>query len=123
LAHDLLEVVDNLERALSHEGATGGDEVLKGVRLVYDRFVSILDRHGIKGESAIGTLFDPAKHEALASVQSAEQPAGTVMNELKRTYFFKDKLLRPGQVVVVAAPAPADAPQGSQPPADSGDAG
>lgn len=102
LARDLLEVVDNLELALSKDVPGANEELIKGIRLVLDSFVSILQRHSIVGESALGKPFDPVKHEALATVPTDSHPPGVVMEEFKRAYFFKDKLLRPGQVVVAA---------------------
>lgn len=100
LAKDLLEVVDNLERALKQATPDIKEEFLAGLRMIHQSFVGVLDRHSIRGESAMGVRFDPLKHEALASVPTADVPAGTVLEEFKKAYFFKDKLLRAAQVVV-----------------------
>lgn len=105
LARDLLDVVDNLSRAASQEVSEAGlSDYKKGVELVLESFVSILGRHGINAESAIGKEFDPAKHDALVSQPTEDAEPGTVLQELKQAYFFKDKLLRPAQVVVAAKP-------------------
>ena len=103
LARDLLEVVDNLQRALAQELPGANEELVRGIQLTLDRFISIMEQHSIKGESSVGLPFDPTKHEALASVPTGDFAPGTVMEEYKRAYFFRDKLLRPAQVVVSTA--------------------
>lgn len=103
IVRDLLEIVDNFERALQQKtGST--EEILTGIRLIYERFLAILNGYSIRAESAVGLPFDPSKHDALSTVKTGEKPAGTVIDELKKAYFYKDKLLRPGQVVVAAQP-------------------
>ena len=103
IARDLLDVVDNLGRAASQDIAESGvAEFKKGVGLVLEEFVSILKRHGITTESSIGKEFDPNKHDALVSQPTSDADPGIILEELKQAYFFKDKLLRPAQVVVSA---------------------
>jgi molecular chaperone GrpE len=110
IARDLLEVVDNFERALSQANYGSVEELLTGVKLIYDRLVSILNNYSVKGESAVGAVFDPSKHEALATISREGAAPNTVVEELKKAYFYKDKLLRAAQVVVSAQPASAVAP-------------
>lgn len=104
LARDLVEVLDNLELALKQKGPAVNDELLKGVDMIYKQFVSALEKHAVSSESAIGKPFDPQKHQAMTSVPSTEFEPGMVMEEYRKAYFFKDRLLRPGQVVVAASP-------------------
>lgn len=131
LARDIVEIVDDLENAVGQGGNVTNyskeslDSVITGFRLLLEKFQSTLQRHGIKGESAVGQMLDPKKHEALATVPTADAPAGQVLNEFRKPYFFKDKLLRPGQVVVAAAlpqaqtaPAEADAGGEEAPPSE-----
>ena len=66
---------------------------------------SVLEQHAIKAQSGRGKDFDPVIQQALASVPTADHTPGTVIQEFKKAYYFKDKLLRHGQVVVSAAPA------------------
>ncbi len=113
IARDILEVVDNLELALSRHGAIENTEVIRGIQLILDQFLSILERHQIKPESAMGQIFDPQKQEAVAIVPSADKPAGTILEEFKKAFFFKDKLLRPGQVVVASEAVVNGATQGN----------
>ena len=100
LARDLLEVLDSLRIALAQDLSGVSPEFVNGIQLVQNKFESIFERHGIKGQPAQGKPFDPQTHEAVATVPTAEHPEGMVLEEYKRAYFFKDKLIRPGQVIV-----------------------
>jgi molecular chaperone GrpE len=94
---DMLEVLDNLELALGHTSA--GEESLRtGLEMVHKLFVEKLGRWEIRGESGIGSQFDPQRHSAISRVPGAE--AGVIVGELKKSYFYKDKLIRCGEVVV-----------------------
>ncbi|MCB0325218.1 MAG: nucleotide exchange factor GrpE [Bdellovibrionales bacterium] len=115
LARDLLDVVDDLERASAQAGSASAEDIAQGIELILKRLHELLGRHSIVGEDAIGQQFDPSKHEALATAPSTEHAPGTVMEQFRRPYFFKDKLLRPGQVVVASeAPVSSTSAPGDQ---------
>ncbi len=113
---DLLEVVDNLDRALeaanSYELTQDGQKLREGVELIQRMFLQVLKKWEVRGEGAVGEPFDPQKHEAISQMPSAEFAPGVVMNELEKTYFYKDKLVRPGKVVVAMA-APTEGTESS----------
>ncbi len=114
---DMLEVVDNLERATSayvENGAVDGAAVLKGVNLVLRLFHSKLERYSVKPFEAKGQPFDPHVHEAISQVPTADVPPGSVANELQKGYRIGDKLLRPAIVSVATAPASSAKPKESQ---------
>ncbi len=105
LIRDLLPVVDNLERALQHAQTSGdGQPVVEGIALVLKAFREVLDRHGVTRVEAVGTPFDPAHHEAVAHVESAEHEPNAVMAEHQPGYRLHDRLLRPALVTVAKAP-------------------
>lgn len=104
LARDLVEVVDDVERAVVQDKSVSAESLLEGIRLIGERFRSILDKHSITGVDALGKKFDPSKEEALATVPTDKCEPGMVIEQFRKAYFFKDKLLRSGQVVVSAAP-------------------
>lgn len=104
MARDLLEIADNFQLAFAQDLSAVPPEFVDGFRMISDRFMGILARYDVKAESAMGGVFDPAKQQALASVPTGAHPPGTIIEEYKSAYFFKDKLLRPGQVVVAVAP-------------------
>lgn len=100
LARDFLEVLDDLERASTQPVTTDVTTVLEGVSLISNRMRSLFERHGIKSEDCLGKSFDPKKHEALTMSPSSVEDSGKILQQISRCYFFKDKLLRPGQVIV-----------------------
>jgi molecular chaperone GrpE len=105
---DMLEVVDNLERAVGMQpGGNGGDggAVLKGVDLVLRLLKQKLERHEVKAFDALGQPFDPRVHEAISKVASADIPAGAVAVELQKGYRVGERLLRPALVSVSTGPA------------------
>ncbi|HEY4184980.1 MAG TPA: nucleotide exchange factor GrpE [Polyangia bacterium] len=114
---DMLDVIDNLERAVGAFGegpgagaakpavAPDGAAVLKGVNLVLRLFQSKLERYSVKPFVAKGEPFDPKVHEAISRVETAEVPPGAVAVELQRGYRIGERLLRPAMVSVASAPA------------------
>lgn len=102
LVKDLLPVVDNLDRALA--AAAADDPLTAGVKLVLASFEQALGRHGVKGFSAMGQPFDPARHEALLNVPTADAAPGTVVVEHARGFTLHDRLVRPAMVGVAVAP-------------------
>jgi molecular chaperone GrpE len=101
LVIDLLEVVDNLELALAHSAAEY-DKLKAGLDMVHKMFIERLAKWEIKGESSVGADFDPHRHAAISKVPGGGQKPGTIVGELKKPYFYKDKLIRVGEVVVAA---------------------
>jgi len=110
---DMLEVIDNLERATaaweSGSGPVDAQAVQQGVGLVLRQAHSKLDRHDVKPVEAKGKPFDPRVHDAISQVPSPDVAPGTVISELQKGYRIGDRLLRPASVVVaVAAPGGGD---------------
>ena len=105
-ARELLQVVDNLRRALGlAEGGTGkGDGLIEGVAATDRNLTQILNRFGVKEISALNHPFDPDKHEAVMATDQTEQPPGSVVQVLENGYTLHDRLLRPARVVVVKSP-------------------
>ena len=104
IARDVLEVVDQLELAIKQEVPEADKEFQKGISLILESFSSTLSQHSIKAEDSLGAVFTPEKHEALATVPTDEHEVGTIIEQFRKAYYFKDKLLRPAQVVVAAKP-------------------
>ncbi|HML94319.1 MAG TPA: nucleotide exchange factor GrpE [Thermodesulfobacteriota bacterium] len=99
----LLNVLDNLERALSHGEGPEKDTkaVLEGVRLVHKQFLSLLEKFGVEPVPAErGLEFDPRVHQAIERVDSADVESGRIISEMLRGYTLKDRLLRPALVSV-----------------------
>lgn len=100
----LLPVLDNLERAVAHAGEDDSP-IAEGVRMVAKQFVDVLGTFGVNGFESVGEPFDPERHEAMGQVVSEESVPGSIVEEMLKGYFVHDRLLRPAQVLVAAAPA------------------
>ncbi|MGB9803357.1 nucleotide exchange factor GrpE [Desulfofundulus sp.] len=102
LVTELLSVLDNFERALAAREEDPA-RVVAGVEMIYRQFKEILTREGLSPVPAVNEPFDPAKHEAIMQEETDAYPDNTVMEELRRGYYFKDRLLRPAMVKVARA--------------------
>ncbi len=103
---ELLPVFDNLERAVQHADKTTDVQALAdGIQMVLKHFLDTLTRLGIERVSSVGAPFDPALHEAIQHLETAEHPPGTIAIEAQPGYRQGDRLLRPALVVVAKAPA------------------
>jgi len=103
---DVLEVVDNLERAAGAQdkGVVDGAAVMKGVSLVLRLFQQKLERYEVKPFEVAGQPFDPRVHEAVSRVENADVPSGAVAAELQKGYRIGERLLRPALVSVSTGP-------------------
>ena len=103
---DILEVVDNLERAAGAQasGVVDGAAVMKGVSLVLRLFQQKLERYEVKPFEVTGQPFDPRVHEAVSRIESADVPSGAVAAELQKGYRIGERLLRPALVSVSTGP-------------------
>ena len=102
----LLDVVDNLERALETE--EGNEKALReGVRQTLDSWHALMEKFSLERIDAVGESFDPHQHEALSQVPH-EEPAGTVVFQHVAGYKLHGRLIRPAKVLVSSGPAEGD---------------
>jgi molecular chaperone GrpE len=102
---DLLPVFDNLERAAAHAaGATDVKALTDGIGMVMRQFLDTLGKLGVERVQALGQPFDPAVHEAVQHLETAEHPPGAVAMELQAGYRTSERVIRPAMVVVAKAP-------------------
>jgi molecular chaperone GrpE len=102
LVRDLLPVLDNFDRGLTHaeEGDEFHDEFYKGMALIYKQLFDVLQRYGLKTITESGVRFDPNIHEAVVREEDPSVPSHTVVAVLQKGYFLHDRLLRPAMVKV-----------------------
>lgn len=108
LMQKLIPVMDNFEAALNAVQATGGDNaqsLLTGVSMIHQQLKSALIEAGLEEVEAHGKPFDPNIHEAVSQAESTEHPEGHVMQQLRRGYRLRERLLRPATVIVAKVPA------------------
>jgi molecular chaperone GrpE len=106
-ARDMLQVSDNLERALSAvpeqaEGAAdnGLKTLIEGVELTGRAMLSALERHGVRKLDPKGQKFDPNFHQAMFEVPNADVPNNTVIEVVQPGYVIAGRMLRPAMVGV-----------------------
>ena len=99
---ELLEVLDNLERALDASRQSPSPEaLLQAIDMVRRQFLSKLESIGVKPIESIGARFDPSLHEAISTVPAASADQdGTVIGVVRQGYRIGDEVLRPAAVAV-----------------------
>ncbi len=103
LLYELLPVIDNLDMALKHtaEGNPDALQSLKqGVENTLRELNRTLDKFGLKAIESAGRPFDPAYHHAMSQVENTDMEDKTVLEEMRKGYLYKDKVLRPSLVAV-----------------------
>lgn len=107
LIEKLLPILDNFEMAMlaasSAEGASV-ESLKTGVNMILGQLKSLLSDAGLEEVPTIGQKFDPNVHEAVSQMESAEVEEGHVLQQLRRGYKLKERLLRPSTVVVAKKP-------------------
>ena len=99
VAREWLPVIDNLERALAYSTADPAS-IIEGIRAVWAQAMGVLARLGYPRRDDRGAMFDPARHEAVASRPDPAAPGGSVIEVVRSAYGEGDHQLRPAQVVV-----------------------
>jgi molecular chaperone GrpE len=114
ILREVLPVVDNLERALDHarKEDQGVEGLLQGVEMTLDQLQKALEKFGVTPVDALGAPFDPAFHEAVGQIESAECPPNSVAQQLQKGYLLNDRLLRPALVMVAKAPPASEPAEG-----------
>jgi molecular chaperone GrpE len=95
----LLDIIDDLEKALQW---TSEDEqpLADGVKMIYQKLLALLEKEDVRPIESIGKKFNPEIHHAVAMVKHKGVEPGTIIDDLRRGYFWKKELLRPAQVRV-----------------------
>ena len=97
----LLPVIDNLERAVAaHKQTDEEDSFYKGVQMTLKQFQEILTSLGVEEIKAVGEVFNPNLHAAVAHEENEEYAENTVMVEMLKGYKYKDKVIRHSMVKV-----------------------
>ncbi|MGH2517355.1 MAG: nucleotide exchange factor GrpE [Ktedonobacterales bacterium] len=100
LLEKVLEVMDNLDRAMHYQDTMDRESLQQGLRMVQWQLNELLKNEGLSPVPTVGEPFDPRVHEAIESVTSADHPEGTVVEEVRKGYMMGDNTLRPARVKV-----------------------
>lgn len=113
LLQKLVPVLDNFEMALAATAAApdaAAQSMQAGVRMIAGQLRAALAEAGLEEIDATGRAFDPNFHEAVSQRETADAPEGQVVQQLRKGYKLRDRLLRPATVIVAKKPSAAPAP-------------
>jgi len=104
LLYELLTVIDNLELALKHASDEVSTGLIQGVEITYKELMKTLEKFGLTAVDAEGENFDPSVHHAMSQVERDDVEENIVVEEYRKGYKLKDKVLRPSLVSVSKKP-------------------
>lgn len=101
LVASLIEIMDDLENAISvAETTENKDALLDGIKMVDKKLNNLLEKEGLVRLDTVGKPFDPKIHEILAEIPTKNHQRGIVLEEARKGFMFKGKILRPSIVKV-----------------------
>lgn len=107
LLEKLVPILDNFEMALAAAGAqnTSIQSLQAGVSMIQQQLKAAMVDAGLEEVDANGKSFDPNVHEAISQQETADVPEGQVVQQLRKGYKLRERLLRPASVIVAKKPA------------------
>jgi len=97
----LINILDDLESAiLAGKTTENKDALLEGIEMVHKKLDRLLEKEGLVRLEAVGKLFDPNIHEVLAKISTKNHQSGIVIEETRKGFMFKGKVLRPSIVKI-----------------------
>lgn len=97
----LLPVIDDFERSLQHiDTANDSESIKKGIKLVYEKLLKVLDEQGVKKMESVGKPFNVDYHDALMQRKNEKVEPHTVLEEVEPGYIYREKVIRHAKVIV-----------------------
>ena len=103
LIKEILPVLDSMEQALQAAVQAENQNMIEGIELTHKLLLSALNKFNVSQIEAMGQVFNPNCHEAMAMLESEDAPANTVINVFQQGYQLGERVLRPARVVVAKA--------------------
>ena len=100
LLHNLLGVMDNVERALVYQDTLDRQGLQQALRMVQWQMNEVLRGQDLASVATIGEPFNPYLHEAIEAVEDSDKPEGTIVEEVLKGYTLGEETLRPARVKV-----------------------
>jgi molecular chaperone GrpE len=100
LFKQILEVMDNVERALVYQETMDKQELQQILRMLQWQMGEVLRAEGLNPVPTVGEIFNPYVHEAVEAVEGSDKPEGTILEELRKGYTLGEETLRPARVKV-----------------------
>ena len=98
LVSQLLDVIDNFERALLHEEAD--DSYVEGMKMIFKQLTGVLEKAGLEEINALGEDFDPNFHNAVMTEDNDDYDSGKVTEVMQKGYLLNKNVIRPSMVKV-----------------------
>jgi molecular chaperone GrpE len=106
MINSLIPILDDFTRSLKvGREVREHESFFKGVELIYNKFVKLLESHGLVPFDSVGKQFDVEYHDALLQVPRTDVPSNTVVDEIEKGYKLFEKVLRHAKVIVSAEAA------------------
>lgn len=103
---DLLDVVDELEMAVKSSCSSNSTEALiQGVEMTLKKLKKVLQNEGVSPIECLNKPFDPSKHNAVAKIEKEGAEESTVIEEIRKGYIMKEKVIRPSIVKIAVKPS------------------
>ncbi len=102
LLQQLLPLLDEVEILATNDAEK--DNLVQGIGMVLKKLQKVMDSEGVRVIEAEGHPFDPFRHDAVMEVETSEEPDGVVVEEVRRGYMYKDRVLRASMVKVARSP-------------------
>jgi molecular chaperone GrpE len=100
IAVDIIDVMDNFERALAHSDECEDKQFAEGVSMIYKQLKGVLDKNNIIEIASDGEPFDPNVHNAVMAEENPEYESGIVIQTMQKGYTLNGKVIRPSMVKV-----------------------
>ncbi len=97
---EVLSSLDDFERAFAAVEATDESEFVRGIRLIYNNLLLVLQKLGVTEVDAMGAPFDPNRHMAIGQIETGEVASGHVAQVAQKGYALNGSVIRPARVVV-----------------------
>ena len=107
LIEQILPAMDSFDMAITATNSSCEntiDSLKTGIEMVHSQLKRTLEEAGLTEINANGTIFNPSLHEAMSRKETNEAPEGTVIEQLRKGYQLKERLVRPASVIVATAP-------------------
>lgn len=101
LISHLIDIIDDLEKAIeAGENTENKEAILEGVEMVLKNFERVLEQEGLQKLECVGKCFDPNLHEILSQIPTKDCQSGIILEEARKGFMFKGKVLRPSVVKI-----------------------
>jgi molecular chaperone GrpE len=103
LLEQLVPLMDELTLLAAFENCND-EKISEAIGMIRNKLVKIMETEGVRPIEALGYPFDPFKHEAMMEVKTEEEPDGYVLEEIRKGYMYKERVLRASMVKVARTP-------------------